>query len=178
MPHRGIDMRHFPMTLSLDVIAASMSTSIRASDGDVITVRKLHLVLRADRHAKVRLSSGDDLSKVAINFTISSEWRKPSDFDLGPNDVGSLCYSEDEREGSFVDGGAIWPSESLPESLLHSEIIGSVNFTLANVSVIPEYSTPFVWERNAENLLRISSVEFCARRSDLSLNTLPLAKHG
>ncbi len=153
---------HFPMHISFRILGASMSSELEVRDGQTLAYSSLKLILLADSDTKIQLSSGEPLSDIEVNLTVSSRWHTPTelDKDLTSYDVGFLCHTRESNGKAFVHGALLWPDEPLPQYLLSENMNRRAQLVISSLPTLFDPSPAHSWGESRKHFLHVSSANF------------------
>ena len=172
------------MIANFSIEGISVTETLSMEEEGPSTERRYNLVLRSDRHTRIRLSSGESLKDVDVHFTLSSKWASPEKLgrELKDRNVGFLIHTRDtgmpliertlENSEPFIHGAAIWPSNYLPDALFQPTIKGFISMTFSSVQEVFDGEEPFIWDCNRPHAIHISDVSVSAIRPEHEDETL------
>lgn len=156
----------FPMLATFTLTRTALTYELASRHGVLVREQRLSFVLRADSGTQIRLSSGEALEHIDIDFSMYSRWKKPEDLNgnLTPADVGYLFYHGAETQGGKpkIHGAALWlwPIDFVPEAFLSNMENRAVHFMFGSTPTILADQEPFIWLPGKPHIIRISEISF------------------
>ena len=139
---------------------------------EVVHYEEYRLILRAINCTNIILDSGEHLSEVDINFTLSSKYKSSKEInrELTEDDLGILVHIEDGDGSPFVHGKAPLIDRTVLQNLFNKGTKGYVTIQLPTVPFEDDTTKPYVLKKNIPNMLRISGLSVSSLRTHKDAN--------